>query len=61
MHTAHSSDTRMEGSFMKTRASVMVRAVVVVEEVGGGVGMGGVVAVMVELVWSWHREVWGDG
>lgn len=50
---------------MKTRASVMVRAAVVVlmvvEEVGGGVGMEGVVAVMVAMVWSWCREVWGDG
>lgn len=49
---------------MKTSASVMVRAAmmvqVVVEEVGGGVGMEGVVAVMVETMGSWCREVWGD-
>lgn len=46
---------------MKTRASVMARAAVVVpmvvEEVGGGVGMEGVVAVMVVMVRSWRREV----
>lgn len=43
MHTAPSSDTCTEESFLKTVASVMMRAVVVVQvvvkEVGGGVGM----------------------